>query len=271
MLLAIDVGNTNTKFAIYDGEGWRGSWRASTDAARTADEYAVWLSTVMGFQGLSFDQMTSCIISTVVPQALFNLRNLARRYVKVEPHVVGEPECQLGIPLRIDNPREAGADRLVNAVGAYVAHGGPIIVIDSGTATTFDVVAKDGGLEGVIIAPGINLSLQALHMAAARLPRVEIKRPMTNDGRSTALGKNTVHAMQSGVFWGYVELIDGLSRRLKSELEPSLGPMKVVATGGVASLFEGACQSIDIYDDDLTARGLLEIFRRNGGTFDDKA
>lgn len=266
MLLAIDVGNTNTKFAVYDGAVWRGQWRASTDAARTADEYGAWLSTVMGFQGLSFDDLRACIISTVVPQALFHLRNLARRYAKMEPHVVGEPDCQLGIALRIDNPREAGADRLVNAVGAYVAHGGPIIVIDSGTATTFDVVAEDGALEGVIIAPGINLSLQALHMAAARLPRVEIKRPVDVDGGDWALGKNTVHAMQSGVFWGYVELIDGLARRLKTELEPSLGSMRVVATGGVASLFEGACRSIDVYDDDLTARGLLEIFRRNGGT-----
>jgi type III pantothenate kinase len=265
MLLAIDVGNTNTKFAVYDGGEWRGQWRASTDSARTADEYAVWLSTVMGFQDLSFAMLKACIISTVVPQALFNLRNLARRYVHVEPLVVGEAGCNLGIALRIDNPSEAGADRLVNAVGAHVAHGGPAVVIDSGTATTFDVIAADGGLEGVIIAPGINLSLQALHTAAARLPRVEIRKPMTNDGRATALGRNTVHAMQSGVFWGYVELIDGLTRRLRTELEPSLGRMKVVATGGVASLFEGACQSIDVYDDELTARGLLEIFRRNGG------
>lgn len=265
MLLAVDVGNTNTKFAVFDGADWRGQWRASTDAARTADEYAAWLATVMRFQGIEFTQIGACIISTVVPQALFNLRNLARRYVKVEPVVVGEPGVDLGIPLRIDNPREAGADRLVNAVGAYIAHGGPAIVIDSGTATTFDVIGRDGGLEGVIIAPGINLSLQALHTAAARLPRVEIKRPLTNDGKDSALGRNTVHAMQSGVFWGYVELIDGLSRRLKQELEPQLGTMKVIATGGVASLFEGACASIEIYDDELTQRGLLEIFRRNGG------
>jgi type III pantothenate kinase len=193
---------------------------------------------------------------------LFNLRNLARRYFGVEPMVVGEEGVQLGIELRIDNPREAGADRLVNAVGAFVAHGGPAIVIDSGTATTFDLVAADGGLEGVIIAPGINLSLQALHTAAARLPRVEIRRPP--QGR--ALGRNTVHAMQSGVFWGYVELIDGLVRRLKEEEGQGLGAaIKVIATGGVASLFEGASATIEIYDHDINSRGLLEIFRRNGG------
>jgi len=261
MLLAIDVGNTNTKFALYDGASWRGQWRVSTNSARTADEYAPWLSSLMGFQGLSFGDVNAAIISTVVPQALFNLRNLVRRYMNTEPLVVGEDGVSLGIPLRIDNPREAGADRLVNAVGAFIEHGGPAIVIDSGTATTFDVVAADGGLEGVIIAPGINLSLQALHTAAARLPRIEIREPPNG-----ALGKNTVHAMQSGIFYGYVELIDGLVERLKRELEPRLGsPMKVIATGGVASLFEGASKSIDVYDDELTSRGLLEIFKRNGG------
>jgi len=263
MLLAIDVGNTNTKFALHDGQSWRGQWRASTASTRTADEYAPWLAQLMAFQGLAFGDISKCIISTVVPQALFNLRNLSRRYVGQEPLVVGEEGVDLGIPLRIDNPREAGADRLVNAVGAFVEHGGPAVVIDSGTATTFDVIAADGGLEGVIIAPGINLSLQALHTAAARLPRVEIRRPP----QGVALGKNTVHAMQSGVFWGYVELIDGLVSRLKREEEPRLGaPLKIIATGGVASLFQGASTSIEIFDDDLTSRGLLEIFKRNGGT-----
>lgn len=262
MLLAIDVGNTNTKFALFDGHTWRGHWRTSTDSARTADEYAPWLASLMQFSGLALSQISAVIISTVVPQALFNLRNLARRYANVEPLVIGEEGVELGIDLRIDNPREAGADRLVNAVGAYIAHGGPCIVIDSGTATTFDVVAKDGALEGVIIAPGINLSLQALHTAAARLPRVEIRRPP----QGLALGKNTIHAMQSGIYFGYIELIDGLVARLKLEEEPRLGaPITVIATGGVASLFQGASRMIDVFDEDLTARGLLEIYRRNGG------
>ena len=256
MLLAIDVGNTNTKFALYGGGAWRGQWRSSTSTGRTADEYAPWLSELMSYQELKFADVTACIVSTVVPQALFHLRNLSRRYLGAEPMVVGEDGVKLGIALRIDNPAEAGADRLVNAVGAQVAHGGPAIIIDSGTATTFDVIGADGGLEGVVIAPGINLSLQALHTAAARLPRIEIRQP------PRVLGKNTVNAMQSGVYWGYVALIEGLVARLKAECGES---MKVIATGGVASLFEGAASCIDIFDDDLTSTGLLEVFQRNGG------
>ena len=258
MLLAIDVGNTNTKFAVYGDGAWKGAWRASTRAARTADEYAPWFAGLLGIQGLAFGDISACIVSTVVPQALFNLRNFSRRYLGAEPMVVGEEGVALGIPLRIDTPAEAGADRLVNAVGAHVAHGGPAIIIDSGTATTFDVIGADGGLEGVIIAPGINLSLEALHMAAARLPRIEIRRPPGD----MILGKNTVHAMQSGIFWGYVELIDGLVRRLQAEAS---APRKVIATGGVASLFEGASGTIEIFDQELTSHGLLAIYRQNGG------
>lgn len=256
MLLAIDVGNTNTKFAIWDGSVWRAQWRSSTDARRTADEYAPWLSQIMSQSGLSFSDITACIISTVVPQALFNLRNLSRRYVGAEPMVIGEDGLNIGIEIRIDKPSEAGADRLVNAVGAFIEYGGPAIVIDSGTATTFDVVGADGAFEGGIILPGINLSLQALHDAAARLPRVEIRDP------GCIIGKDTVSAMQSGIYWGSIEMIEGLCRRIREEYGK---PMTTIATGGVASLFEGAFPSIDHFDQDLTSRGLLEIFRRNGG------
>ncbi len=256
MLLTIDVGNTNTKFAIHDGLAWRGQWRVSTDSSRTADEYAPWLAQIMGLTGLAFADIGACIISTVVPQALFNLRNLSRRYVGAEPLVVGEPGVELGIEVRIDKPSEAGADRLVNAVGGYVEYGGPAIIIDSGTATTFDIIAGDGAFEGGIILPGINLSLQALHDAAARLPRVEIRDP----GR--VIGKDTVRAMQSGIYWGSIEMIEGLCRRIRAEYGK---PMKTIATGGVASIFEGAFPSIDHFDQDLTSRGLLEIFKRNGG------
>ncbi len=256
MLLAIDVGNTNTKFAVHDGQTWRGQWRASTDPRRTADEYAPWLSEILALADLSFLDVKACIVSTVVPQALFNLRNLSRRYLNAEPMVIGEDGLKLGIDVRIDKPSEAGADRLVNAVGAFVEYGGPAIVIDSGTATTFDIVAADGAFEGGIILPGINLSLQALHDAAARLPRVEIRDP----GR--VIGKDTVSAMQSGIYWGSIEMIEGLCRRIKAEYGQ---PMKTIATGGVASLFEGAFPSIDHFDQDLTSRGLLEVFRRNGG------
>jgi len=253
MLLAIEQGNTNTLFAVHDGETWIAQWRSATESTRTADEYAVWLSQLFEMNGLSLTRLTSCIISSVVPQSLFNLRNLSRRYLNVEPLVIGE-NAELGVQVRIDKPSEAGADRLVNAIGAHVVYPGPLIVIDSGTATTFDVVGADGGFEGGVIAPGINLSMQALHEAAAKLPRIAIQRP------DTIVGKDTVGAMQSGVFWGYIGLIEGLIARIKAERGEHL---TVIATGGVVSLFEGATTMIDHFDPDLTIRGLLEIHRRN--------
>ena len=255
MLLAIEQGNTNTMFAIHDGNEWIAQWRAATESTRTADEYVVWLSQLLSMQGLGFRAIDACIISSVVPQSIFNLRNLSRRYFGVEPLVIGE-NAKLGVDVRIDKPSEAGADRLVNAVGAHMVYPGALIVIDSGTATTFDIVAADGAFEGGIIAPGINLSMQALHEAAAKLPRIAIPRPA--GGR--IVGTDTVSAMQSGVFWGYISLIEGLVARIKAERAE---PMTVVATGGVASLFEGATDSIDHFDSDLTIRGLLEIHRRN--------
>jgi type III pantothenate kinase len=253
MLLAIEQGNTNTLFAIHDGETWTSQWRAATESSRTADEYAVWLSQLLQMAGLQFSSLDACIISSVVPQSIFNLRNLSRRYLHVEPVVVGE-NADLGIAVRIDKPSEAGADRLVNAIGAHAVYPGTLLVIDSGTATTFDIIADDGGFEGGVIAPGINLSMEALHAAAAKLPRVAIQKPQR------VIGKDTVGAMQSGVFWGYIALIEGLIARIKAEWD---GPMTVVATGGVASLFHGATLSIDHFDPDLTIRGLLEIHRRN--------
>lgn len=253
MLLAIEQGNTNTLFAVHDGANWIAQWRAATDSSRTADEYAVWLSQLLALGGLQFGVLDACIISSVVPQSIFNLRNLARRYLHVEPLVIGE-NADLGIAVRIDKPSEAGADRLVNAIGAHAAYPGDLIVIDSGTATTFDLISADGGFEGGVIAPGINLSMEALHTAAAKLPRVAIQKPRR------IIGKDTVGAMQSGVFWGYIALIEGLISRIKSEWEK---PLTVVATGGVASLFHGATLAVDHFDPDLTIRGLLEIHRRN--------
>ncbi len=255
MLLAIEQGNTNTLFAVHDGGDWIAQWRTATASTRTADEYAVWLAQLLQMQSLRLADLDACIISSVVPQSIFNLRNLARRYLKVEPLVIGE-NTRLGIEVRIEKPSEAGADRLVNAVGAHIAYPGPLIVIDSGTATTFDVIAADGGFEGGVIAPGINLSMEALHAAAAKLPRIAIQRPL----RNRVIGTDTVSAMQSGVFWGYIALIEGLIDRIKDEY---VQPMTVIATGGVASLFEGATRKIDRFDGDLTIRGLLEIFHRN--------
>ena len=252
MLLAIEQGNTNTLFAVHDGKAWVAQWRTATETRRTADEYAVWLFQLLQMNGLDFKAIDDCIISSVVPQSLFNLRKLAQRYFHKQPYVVGD-NTFLGIEVRINKPSEAGADRLVNAVGAHISYDGPLLIIDSGTATTFDIVAADGGWEGGVIAPGINLSMQALHSAAAKLPRIAIERP------DHVIGRDTVTAMQSGIFWGYVGLIEYLIDAISNEYGSS---MRVIATGGVASLFEGATQKIDHFDHDLTLRGLLEIYQR---------
>lgn len=254
MLLVIDVGNTNTVFALHNGSDWVSSWRSSTEATRTADDHAVWLGTLMRLEGIELSAIKGCIISSVVPQAKFNFRNLSRRYFDAEPMFVGEPETKLGVPIRIRRPEQVGADRLVAAIGAHQIYQGAKIVIDSGTATTFDIVGPDGGFEGGIISPGINLSMRALHDAAAQLPRIAIQKP------AHVIGQDTVSAMQSGVFWGYVDLIDGLVRRVKAEYS---APLTVIATGGVASLFEGASETIDHFDQSLMEVGLLEVYRRN--------
>ncbi len=254
MLLAIDTGNTNSLFAIHDGKGWVVEWRIETNDGRTADEYAVWLYHLMNMRGLKFSDIDACVISTVVPQALFHLRNLARRHLELEPLIIGEDSVDLGAKVSLANPGEVGADRLVNAVGAHSKYKGPLILVDSGTATTFDVICENGDFEGGIIAPGINLSLSALHDAAAKLPRIAIKKP------EQVIGRNTVEAMQSGIFWGYIALIDGLIKRIKQEDTRSF---TVIGTGGVASLFEGASKQINHYDSHLTIDGLYQIWKRN--------
>ena len=229
MLLAIDTGNTNTLFAIHDGKEWIVEWRIATNATRTADEYAVWFHQLLVMQGLSFEDISECVISTVVPQSLFNMRNLSRRHLNVDPIIIGEEGVKIGIGIRNVNPKEVGADRLVTALGAIKRYKGNLIIIDSGTATTFDVISEDAYFEGGIISPGINLSVKALHKAAAQLPRIEIRRP------DNVVGHSTVSAMQSGIFWGYIGLIDGLVERIIEEENRSF---TVIGTGGVASLFE---------------------------------
>ena len=254
MLLAIDAGNTNTTFAVFDGDEIVGEWRASTDTSRTADEYAVWLSSLMTLKSLDVKEIKATIIATVVPQALFNLRTLARRYFACEPVVIGDEDVDIGIRVRIDKEREVGADRLVSAVGAHISYGGPAVIVDFGTATTFDVINETGDYLGGVIAPGVNLSVQALHMAAAKLPRIAIERP------AKTIGTDTTSAMASGVYWGYVGLVEGLIQRIKAEFGQ---PMKVIATGGLAPMFADGTDVLEVIDRDLIMTGLLEISKRN--------
>ncbi len=254
MLLAIDSGNTNIVFALFDGDDLRGEWRSSTDTERTADEFGVWLTQLMAMEGLDRKQIDACIIASVVPAVMFTLKQLCRRYFGCEALVVGEEGVVLGLTILLDRPEEVGADRLVNAVSAHQYYKGPLIVIDFGTATTFDVVDAAGNYCGGAIAPGINLSLEALHAAAAKLPRVAIGRP------KSVIGKATVPAMRSGIYWGYVGLIEGLVQRITAEFGQS---MTVLATGGLAPLFAEATPVIQHLHSDLTLRGLLEIHRRN--------
>ncbi|PCI50013.1 MAG: pantothenate kinase [Alphaproteobacteria bacterium] len=259
MLLAIDAGNTNIVFAIHDGEDLRHKWRISSSSSRTADEYMVWLTQLMLLEDISPKNISGAIIATVVPQALFPLQLLCRRYFDCTALVVGEDDIDLGLQVKLDNPQEVGADRLVNAVAAQKKYGGPMIIIDFGTATTFDIIDKQGSYCGGIISPGVNLSVEALHMAAAKLPRVAVEKP------DQVIGTGTVSAIQSGIFWGYVGLVEGLVRRIKQEfsVENPGAEMKVLATGGLAPLFMGEVEAIEVVDQELTTYGLFEIYSRN--------
>lgn len=253
MLLAIDCGNSNTVFSIWDGERFLATWRTSTEWQRTADQYYVWLSTLMQFQNLQVT-ITDVIISSTVPRVVFNLRVLSDRYFGTRPIVVGKPECRLPIAVRVDQGTNVGPDRLVNTVAGFDLYGGDLIMVDFGTATTFDVVDTDGAYVGGVIAPGVNLSLEALHQAAAALPHVDITKPQR------VVGTNTVACMQSGVFWGYIGLVREICARIKAERGRE---MRVVATGGLAPLFQQTEELFDDYKDDLTMHGLTVIHRYN--------
>jgi type III pantothenate kinase len=254
MLLAIDAGNTNIVFAVFEDEATRGSWRISTDARRTGDEYAVLLTQLLAARGIAPRDIDAAIVSSVVPLATFNLQRLCENHFGVTPMIVGRPGVKLPARNLTDRPEEVGADRLVNAIAAAAKFAPPLIVIDFGTATTFDVVDANGDYGGGVIAPGINLSMDALHMASAKLPKVDVMRP------PKVIGTGTVGAMQSGVYWGYIGLIEGLVTRIRAEFG---APMKVIATGGLAPLFADATAIIDAVDGDLTLRGLLLIHRFN--------
>jgi len=253
MLLAIDAGNTNIVFAVHDGIEWRGRWRIATRADRTSDEYAVWLLALIQYAGLKPSDIDRCVIGTVVPAALYNLRRLAREWFTVEP-LIARATVDWGFEIRVDRPQEVGADRLLNALASHHHYKGPLVVVDFGTATTFDVVDVDGAYLGGVIAPGINLSLGALHKAAARLPRIGIGRPQA------VIGRDTVSAMQSGIYWGYVGLIEGIVGRIQAEYEAHL---KVVATGGLAPLFAEGTTVIETIDPDITLEGLRLLAGRN--------
>ena len=253
MLLAIDCGNTNTVFSIWDGTRFIATWRIATDHKRTADEYFVWLSTLMMLKRTEA-QITEAIISSTVPRVVFNLRVLCDRYFNCRPLVVGKPDCKLPVAPRVDQGTTVGPDRLVNTVAGFDRHGGDLIVVDFGTATTFDVVDTDGAYIGGVIAPGVNLSLEALHMAAAALPHVDVARP------TKAIGTNTVACMQSGVYWGYIGLVEVIVREVRRERDR---PMKVIATGGLASLFAQGTELFHAIEDDLTMHGLVLIHALN--------
>ncbi len=253
MLLCIDCGNTNTVMSIWNGTRFIASWRQATEVTRTADQYYVWLTTLMRFQNVEAD-IDEIIISSTVPRVVFNLRVFADRYFGTRPMVVGKPECQLPTEPRVDPGTAVGPDRLVNSAGAFDRHGGDLIVVDFGTATTFDVVAEDGAYVGGVIAPGVNLSLEALHQAAAALPHVDVTKP------EKVIGTNTVACMQSGVFWGYVGLVRETCARIKAEYGK---PMTVVGTGGLAPLFNQGDVLFDAFEDDLTMHGLTVIHKYN--------
>ena len=255
MLLAIDSGNTNAVFAVYEGDTLRASWRISTNARRTADEYAIWLTQLLSLAGLKPADIDAAIVGNVVPDAMFSLVQLCQRYLHCEPLLVGRDNCKVGIGIDVDMPaRDVGADRVANSVAAGDRHNPPLMVVDFGTATNFDIVDKHGNYCGGVIAPGPNLALQALEMAAAQLPHVALLRP------PKVVGRATVPAMQSGVFWGYVGLVEGIVRRIREERGEA---MEVIATGGLAPLFAGATEAIDKVDRDLTLWGLRLIYRHN--------
>lgn len=255
MLLVADVGNTNVVFALFDGSRIKTRWRIATDPRRTGDEYAVWLLQLLEIEGYSRSDITQIIVGSVVPRAIHNLAVLAQKYFGVEPLIAGQGDADWGIALDVDEPRTVGADRALNTIAAHAKYEGDLIVIDFGTATTFDAVDFNGAYKGGIIAPGINLSLDALVGNTAKLPRIAIEKPATD----SVIGRNTEDQMLIGVFWGYVAMIEGLVERMRREIGR---PARVVATGGLALLFDEHTDLFDAVDSDLTLDGLAILAER---------
>lgn len=258
MLLAIDAGNTNLVFALVENGVIRARWRIATDPRRTADQYAVWLHQLLALEGFTRQDVSAVIIGTVVPRALHNLEVLAAKYFGSEPLVAGQPPVEWGVELDVAEPKSVGADRVLNVIAAHSLYEGDLIVIDFGTATTFDLVDYSGAYKGGIIAPGINLSLDALVSAAAKLPRVAIEAPDS----TSVIGRTTEEQMHIGIYWGYVAMMEGLVARLKTEIGR---PVRVIATGGLATLFDQHSDLFDAIEPDLTIQGLAMLYQRNVG------
>ena len=256
MLLAVDAGNTNVVFALVEGREIKARWRIATDPRRTADEYAVWLNQLLQLEGFVRSDVEAVVVSTVVPRALHNLQVLADKYFGGAALVAGRPPLDYGMLIDVDEPASLGADRAVNTIAAHALHDGDLIVIDFGTATTLDFSDYSGAYKGGIIAPGINLSLDALVAAAAKLPRIAIEAPTSN---LSVLGRNTVDQMNVGIYWGYLAMIEGLVARMKAEIGR---PTKVIATGGLAVLFERHTRVFDAIEPDLTIQGLAIMWER---------
>ncbi len=257
-LLAIDVGNTNTVFALYQDGALTRQWRCATNAGRTADEYYAWLTALAG-SALDPGTVRETVIASVVPGALLNLEALCQSHLDTRPLVVGHPDCLLPVAVRVDPATRVGSDRLVNTVAAHARYGGDLIVVDFGTATTFDVVDTDGAYIGGVIAPGIDLSLQALHRATAALPEITVVKP------DRVVGKNTLDCMHSGIYWGYLSLIEGICTRIRQERGR---PMTVIGTGGLARIYARSPSPIERVDTELTVTGLKLIFDYNRSSRD---
>ena len=253
MILAVDVGNTNLVFALVEAGEIKARWRIATDPRRTADQYSVWLHQLLELEGFSRDQVEGVIIGTVVPRALHNLQVLSEKYFRKTPLVAGQGAASWPMQLDVDEPQNVGADRALNAIAAHAKHPGDLLVIDFGTATTFDVIGPTGAYSGGIIAPGINLSLDALVSAAAKLPRIAIEAP----DNESVIGRTTQSQMLMGIYWGYVAMLEGLTDRIKAQVER---PLTVIATGGLATLFDKHTKVFDVIEPDLTIQGLSLLY-----------
>lgn len=254
MILVIDIGNTDMVLGVYDGDELIADWRLATDHHRSGDEFGILILGLLSHEGVPYREITSVVISSVVPSLMFALETLCHRYFNVEPLVVG-PGMKTGMNIKYDNPREVGADRIVNAIAGYELYGGPLIIIDFGTATTFCAISGEGEYLGGCIAPGIKISTDALFERAAKLPKVELTRP------SSVIAKNTINSIQAGIVYGYIGQIEYIVTKMKEEF--GNGDVKVIATGGLAKLILGDAKIVDIIDPLLTLQGLRIIHDRN--------